>query len=59
MKLMKRGTRYEYVPDIFVEAFKDNGYEVVGEEATENVASDPFDADTNPKTSKPKKKPGS
>lgn len=34
MKLMKRGTEKEYVPDCFISAYKTLGYSLVGEEET-------------------------
>ena len=38
MKLMKRGTETEYVPDCFIDAYKTLGYSVVGEEETPPAA---------------------
>jgi len=34
MKLMKRGSETEHVPDCFIDAYKTLGYSVVGEEET-------------------------
>lgn len=59
MVLMRRGNRFDYVPDAFVKSFKENGYEEVCDEAAEKAASDMPTTETSSKTNRPKKKSGS
>lgn len=49
MKMMKKGNDTQYVPDVFVESFKKNGFEICGENTgIAEPAKAPVNAPVNP-----------